>query len=86
MIKQYPLLFNQTHTGEVTGSIALTLDKSAITNRSAATVASGDLVLIADIDDSNNLKKVTAQDIADLAGGGPTGLTSPQVMARTLRC
>lgn len=33
----------------------------------AATVASGDLVLIGDVDDSNNVKKVTAQSIADLS-------------------
>jgi hypothetical protein len=61
------LVSNATHTGEVTGSTTLTLDKTAITNQSAATVATGDLVLIADIDDSNNLKKVTAQSIADLS-------------------
>tara|TARA_A100000171_G_scaffold53092_1_gene76742 strand:- start:17877 stop:18731 length:855 start_codon:yes stop_codon:yes gene_type:complete len=36
----------------------------------SATVATGDLVLIQDIDDSNNLKTVTAQAIADLGGGG----------------
>lgn len=58
---------NATHTGEVTGATSLTLDKTAITNRSSATVASGDLVVVSDIDDSNNLKKVTAQEIADLA-------------------
>lgn len=60
------LVSNATHTGEVTGSTTLTLDKTAITNQSAATVATGDLILIADIDDSNNLKQVTAQSIADL--------------------
>lgn len=57
---------NATHTGEVTGATTLTLDKTAITNKPSATVASGDLVLIADINDSNNLKQVTAQSIADL--------------------
>jgi len=61
---------NATHTGQVTGSGALTVDKTAITDQTAGTVASGDLVLIADVDDSNNLKKVTAQSIADLGGGG----------------
>lgn len=35
-----------------------------------ATVASGDKVLIQDISDSNKLKTVTAQSIADLGGGG----------------
>lgn len=61
---------NATHTGQVTGSGALTVDKTAITDQTAGTVASGDLVLVSDIDDSNNLKKVTAQSIADLSGGG----------------
>lgn len=36
----------------------------------AATVATGDLVLIQDVSDSNNLKTVTAQSIADLSTGG----------------
>ncbi len=43
------------------------LDGAAIP---AATVAVGDLVLIQDIDDANNLAVVTAQSIADLASGG----------------
>lgn len=36
----------------------------------SATVAGSDIVLIGDADDSNNLKKTTAQDIANLAAGG----------------
>ena len=61
---------NATHTVDVTGSGALTLDPVAITNKPAATVASGDLVVIADIDAANALKQVTAQSIADLGSGG----------------
>lgn len=38
------------------------------------TVASGDLVLIEDVNDSNNKKSVTAQSIADLGGGGGGGV------------
>lgn len=60
---------NATHTGEVTGSTALTLDKTAITNRSEVTAAVGDHVLIADASDTSNLKKVTVQTIVDLASG-----------------
>lgn len=37
---------------------------------STATVATGDKVLIQDVSDSNNLKTVTAQSIADLGSGG----------------
>ena len=40
----------------------------------SATVAGTDIVLIGDVDDSNNLKKTTAQDIANLAGGVSLGL------------
>lgn len=34
------------------------------------TVATGDLVLVQDVSDSNSLQRVTAQSIADLGGGG----------------
>ncbi len=64
------LVTNATHTGDITGSGALTAAPALITGKSSATVATGDLLLIADISDSNNLKQVTAQSIADLAGGG----------------
>ena len=40
----------------------------------SATVAGSDIVLIGDADDSNNIKKTTAQDIANLAGGVTLGL------------
>jgi hypothetical protein len=46
----------------------------APTQATSATVASGDVILIADVDDSNNLKKTTAGDIAGLAGGVSLGL------------
>lgn len=49
---------NATHTGEVTGSGALTVDKTAITGKTLVTpVAGADHVLIADASDSGNLKK-----------------------------
>jgi hypothetical protein len=61
----------------VTGSGTVwTLDNSAVAGKTAATVASGDLVLIGDISDSNNLKKVTAQEIANLAPSGVTDHTA----------
>ena len=44
----------------------------------SATVAGSDIVLIGDADDSNNLKKTTAQDIANLA---PAGVTLGLVLA-----
>jgi hypothetical protein len=44
----------------------------------SATVAGSDIVLIGDADDSNALKKTTAQDIANLA---PTGVSLGLVLA-----
>lgn len=47
----------------------------------AATVASGDLIMIADVDNSNNPKKVTAGSIAALAPGATvTGVTDQNNM------
>ena len=63
------LVTNAAHTGEVTGSGALTVDKAAITNKTLVTAAVGDHVLVADASDTDNLKKVTVQTIIDLAGG-----------------
>lgn len=58
---------NATHTGEVTGSGALTVDKTAITGKTLVTpVAGADHVLIADASDSDNLKKA----VWPTAGGG----------------
>ena len=53
---------NATHTGEVTGSGVLTVDPTAISNKTLVTAASGDTLLIGDASDSNNLKKVDALD------------------------
>lgn len=50
--------------GNITTSRSLLIDP---TNATSVTAASSDLLLIADASDSNNLKKVTAQSIADLA-------------------
>jgi len=48
-------------------NVTAAIDGATLT---AATVATGDKVLVQDVDDSDNLKTVTAQSIADLAGGG----------------
>lgn len=54
-------------------NVKSSLDGATIT---AATVATGDKVLIQDISDTDNLKSVTAQSIADLAAGGTVFLDS----------
>ena len=48
-------------------NVTAALDGATLT---AATVAGTDKVLVQDVDDSDNLKTVTAQSIADLSGGG----------------
>lgn len=53
-----------TGGGDITATRDILVDPN---NAPSATVASGDLLLIADVDDTNALKKVTAQSIADLA-------------------
>jgi hypothetical protein len=59
--------------GATTGAAALTIAPERATD---GTVASGDYVLIADVNDSNNLKRVTAGSIATLAGGGSISMSS----------
>lgn len=78
--------FNATHTGDVTGSTALTIDKTAITGKTAVTAVGTDYVLISDTSDSGNLKKAL---VSDLTGGGSvswgsiTGTLSSQTDLQT---
>ncbi len=58
---------NATHTGEVTGSGALTVDKTAITGKTLVTAVGTDHLLITDASDTDNLKKVL---VSDMLGGG----------------
>ena len=55
--------------GGTSGAVTLDVD---VNSQTSVTVAGGDEVLISDIDDSNNIKKTTAQDIANLAPAGAT--------------
>lgn len=60
--------------GPITSTGTISVD---INGATTATIAGDDEVLIADIDDSNNIKKVTAQEIADLSAGN---LAQPPVV------
>lgn len=53
--------------GGTSGAVSLAID---IAGQSSATPTTSDVLLIADVDDSNNIKKVTAQQIVNLGGGG----------------
>lgn len=55
--------------GGTSGAVTLNVD---INGQSTATVAGTDEVMIGDVSDSNNIKKTTAQDIANLAPAGAT--------------
>lgn len=59
---------NATHTGDVTGSEALTIDKTAITGKTAVTAVWTDYVIISDTSDSGNLKKALVSDFAGSSG------------------
>lgn len=70
------LVSNATHTGEVTGAIALTVDKTAITNKTAVTIDVADYVLISDSSDSGNLKKGLVSDLGGFDDGDFTLVAS----------
>ena len=61
----------QTFNGSQNVALPFVLDKTAITNQTDnGAAAGGDFLLIVDVSDSNNLKKVTKTDfVSDLGGG-----------------
>ena len=72
---------NATHTGDVTGATALTIASTAISGKTLkSTLAGTEEILINDV---GTLKKTTAQDIADLGGGGGTS-SFPWLSASTI--
>jgi len=65
---------NATHTGQVTGDGALTVDKIAITGQGVVTADGTDYVLLSDTSDTGKLKKALISDFA-AAGGDMTAAT-----------
>jgi hypothetical protein len=79
------LVTNATHTGEVTGSTTLTLDKTAITNKTAVTIVGTDYLIFSDTSDSGNLKKALASDLVPAASTivvMDEGLTASSVVTK----
>ncbi len=72
---------NATHTGEVTGSTALTLDKTSVTGQSVVTAVGADHVLIADASDTGNLKKALISDFASAGGDMSAATYDPTTIA-----
>jgi len=64
LINGVPLVQNATHTGEVTGATALTVDVTAITNQTDVVADSADDVAIHD-DTDGAIKKVNLSSITD---------------------
>ena len=62
---------NVSFNGSSAVALAASLDKTAITNQTTITeIADGDFVLVADVSDSNNLKKITKSNFVSALGGG----------------
>tara|TARA_R100000664_G_C2677920_1_gene87173 strand:+ start:18 stop:473 length:456 start_codon:yes stop_codon:yes gene_type:complete len=57
--------------GATSGTVALTIAPAQATS---GTVATGDIILFGDINDSNALKRTTVADINALGGGGGTSI------------
>lgn len=72
---------NATHTGEVTGSGALTVDPTAINNKTSVSAAAADEVLITDASDAGALKRATTQSIADLRSLAAADITGQSSVA-----
>lgn len=71
---------NATHSGEVTGSGALTVDKTAISNKTLVTAVGADHVLIEDATDGN-LKKALISDFASAGGDMAASVYDPTTIA-----
>lgn len=69
--------FNVTHTGEVIGSNALTVDKTLITNKTLTAVDITDRLLLTDTSNSNILIQASVQNVADLKVSELSEDTSP---------
>jgi len=59
---------NQTHTGQVTGDAALSLDSTAISDQTLVTALGADYVMIGDTSDAGNLKRALISDFASAGG------------------
>ena len=57
--------------GGTSGAVTLNVD---VNGQSSVTAATGDEIIIADVSDSNNIKKVTVQSILDAGGFADIGL------------
>lgn len=69
------IVTNATHTGDVTGATALTIDKTAITGKTDVTMVGTDSILFSDASDTGNLKEGLLSDLSAIV----TGLADSQI-------
>jgi hypothetical protein len=74
------LVTNATHTGEVTGSGALTLANTAISNKTLVTAVGADHVMIIDATDGN-LKKALISDFSSAGGDMAASTYDPNTVS-----
>ena len=75
------LVTNATHTGEVTGDGALTIDNTAISGKALVTAVGSDYVVIGDSSDADNLKKALISDFASAGGDMAAATYDPTTIA-----
>lgn len=75
------IVSNVTHTGEVTGATALTVDKTAVSDKTLVTAVGSDHVLISDASDVGNLKKALISDFASAGGDMAAATYDPTTIA-----
>jgi len=74
------LVSNATHTGEVTGNTVLTVDPTAISNKTLVTAVGADHVMIID-DTDGTLKKALISDFASAGGDMAAATYDPTTIA-----
>lgn len=75
---------NATHTGDVTGDVALTVESVAVTGQTLVTAVGTDHVLIADASDSGSLKKALISDFASAGGDMAASTYDPATISEQL--
>jgi hypothetical protein len=78
------LVSNATHTGDVTGSVALAIDPTAISGKTLVTAVASDMVLVWDATDSA-LKRVNASDFLSAGSVAAGDITAGDLGADVLQ-
>jgi len=78
-------LYNATHTGEITGSVALILGPTAISNKAAVTAASGMEILVNDTATLDGGNIITPPEMTnDVHDYNPTGFSTCNMIRQSI--